>query len=182
MLISQLCQKRSLRVIISAASSATRSLLKTMLSGFDVVECPSTANALEHLQFTKLDIDFVILDDQNEANVDKVAQALQQSRQNTLRETKIIHLYTPTTAQVPSASGFSRRTPGVTKLTKPPRHARLLHAMISLRNLEGPIVPPPPSEIAAAVAKLAEAERTLFGNVLIAEGGLEELHKSCSHC
>jgi hypothetical protein len=62
--------------------------------------------------------------------------------------------------------------PGVAKMTKPPRLARLLQMLADLNNLPHPLVSHQPSEITKAIEDLAKAQRTLYGNVLIAEGNL----------
>jgi len=54
-------------------------------------------------------------------------------------------------------------------MTKPPRLARLLQTLADLKNLPHPMISYQPSEIVKAIEDLANAQRTLYGNVLIAE-------------
>jgi len=54
-------------------------------------------------------------------------------------------------------------------MTKPPRLARLLQTLAGLKNLAHPMISNHVSEIAKAVEDISNAQRTLYGNVLIAE-------------
>jgi hypothetical protein len=144
-----------------------------MLTGFKVQLATNLPEAHQHLHsFTDTDpsLDFVILDDQSEIRADDLARHLHALGLKPFNDTKIIHLYTPTT----SGSGiavFSNSTiPGVVKMTKPPRLARLLQTLADLKNLPHPVISHHPSEVVKAIEDLANAQRTLYGNVLIAEG------------
>jgi hypothetical protein len=144
-----------------------------MLAGFNVIPVSAMEDIHEYLRSYSNhnpDLDFVILDDQSETRVDDLARSLHSLRTRPFKNTKIIHLYTPTT----SSSGhpiFANSTiPGVAKMTKPPRLARLLQTLADLNNLPHPMVSHQPSEVRKAIEDLANAQRTLYGNVLIAEG------------
>ncbi|OBZ79765.1 Peroxide stress-activated histidine kinase mak2 [Grifola frondosa] len=93
---SQLMKPHPLRILISSVSSATLSLLSTMLSGFYFLHPP---------------LDFVILDDQSESRADDLARTLQSLPYESLHDTKIIHLFTPTTDNLSGAPIQCSRTP-----------------------------------------------------------------------
>lgn len=147
-----------------------------MLQGFDVTlinsleEVAKCINDLDHSSAHP--IDFVILDDQSENRAEELARLLTSLRHEAaFADTKIVHYYTPTT----SLSGhalFGNTTPGVVKITKPPRKARLLQTLAGMRGIKG--LPNPLSltstHVTKAMEDLAAAKRTLFGNVLVAEG------------
>ncbi|EPS99596.1 hypothetical protein FOMPIDRAFT_1147208 [Fomitopsis schrenkii] len=171
---AQLLHERPLRVLLSSASSATQALLCTMLKGFSVTTVSSTQEAenyITNVQSTDA-LDFVILDDQSEARVDEFTRILRTSPLPSLKDTKLVHLFTPTTdnlADHPILKPGGDGSAGIIRVTKPPRQARLLQTLASLRNLppQAPLVP-----IMNATAILEEealARRTLHGNVLIAE-------------
>lgn len=118
-------------------------------------------------------LDFVILDDQIEARVDEFTRVLRTSPLSSLKDTKIVHLFTPTTdnlADHPILRPGGDGSTGIIRVTKPPRQARLLQTLASLKNLppQAPLVPI--MNAAAILEEEALARRTLHGNVLIAEG------------
>ncbi|GBE78499.1 histidine kinase [Sparassis crispa] len=170
---SQLMKPQPLRLLISSASSATLSLLSTMLSGFFITSVSSIQEAEEHLRNARLlhpPLDFVILDDQSEPRADDLAHVLQSLSFASLKDTKIIHLFTPTTDSLSGPPVLRHDIgAGIVRMTKPPRQLRLLQALADLKNLpiEAPAAPP------MNVAELAEEEalshRTLYGSVLVAE-------------
>lgn len=144
-----------------------------MLSGFRVTPVSSIQDAEQYLQGvgpSYPSLDFFILDDQSETHADDLAQLLHSSQLTALKDTQIIHLYTPTTDSLSGHAVFSSSTPGVVKMTKPPRLARLLQTLAGLKNLPNELSTSQTSEVAKAVEDLAAAQRTLYGNVLIAEG------------
>ncbi|KAH7929368.1 dual-domain HisK/Mak2 protein kinase [Leucogyrophana mollusca] len=166
---------RAVRILASSKSTATSSLLKTMLDGFDVITVNSpeeTAAYLAGISSDSPELDFVILDDQSEHHADELVQYLTSLRKDALKNTKVVHLYTPTTDTLSRHTGpamFNSNTPGVTKMTKPPRKARLLQTLASLKDHPDSFIPPPPTDVAKAMEDISAAQRTLFGNVLIAE-------------
>jgi hypothetical protein len=112
-------------------------------------------------------LDFIILDNQSVIAVDELAQQLEASGLPYFTETKVIHLYTPTSS--PGQAVFANSsTAGITRMTKPPRLARLLQTLAQLKN--------PSLAIEAHISgmpKVSEESilpRTVYGNVLIAEG------------
>jgi CheY-like chemotaxis protein len=111
----------------------------------------------------------VILDDQSETRADELARSLHSLNTRPFKDTKIIHLYTPTTSGSGHAMFANSTIPGVAKMTKPPRLARMLQTLADLSGLPHPLVSHQPSEVTKAVEDLANAQRTLYGNVLIAE-------------
>ncbi|THU88468.1 hypothetical protein K435DRAFT_830560 [Dendrothele bispora CBS 962.96] len=167
---SDLMKPRSPRVLVISSSNVTLTLFNNMLSGFHVATVSALADALVHLQGRSNNVspilDFIILDDQSEANASELAKLTQQH--SSLREAKIIHLYTPTTS-LSGKSIFGSSTPGIVKMTKPPRKGRLLQTLAGLKNLPNTIATGPTTDVAKAMDDLAAAQRTLFGNVLIAE-------------
>jgi hypothetical protein len=144
-----------------------------MLTGFSVISVSTMENIHKHLRSYSNHnpvLDFVILDDQSETRVDDLARSLHSLRTMPFKNTKIIHLYTPTTSSSGHAIFANSTIPGVAKMTKPPRLARLLQTLADLNNLPHPMVSHQTSEVRKAIEDLANAQRTLYGNVLIAEG------------
>ncbi|KAI0809255.1 histidine kinase [Irpex lacteus] len=167
----QLMKPHPVRVLVVSKSPATASVLTTMLSGFFVNSVSSIDEARDHLRTASTihpPLDFVILDEQSENKADELARFLHSLPLDPLKDTKLLHLYTPTTDSVTGHSIFNSNTPGVVRMTKPPRRTRLLQMLSLLKN---------PSQAQVPVAGLgAQAEeqsalerRTLFGNILIAE-------------
>lgn len=145
-----------------------------MFSGFIVTLVASVQDAQVHLQAcsrSPTPLDFIILDDQSESHVDDLVRFLYSLHSPALKETKLIHLYTPTTSRAgQTVFGHSGSTPGVVKMTKPPRKARVLQTLAGLKDLPNTITTTQPTDIKRAMEDLAAAQRTLYGNVLIAEG------------
>ncbi|PSS37163.1 hypothetical protein PHLCEN_2v1036 [Hermanssonia centrifuga] len=167
----QLMKPHPLRVLVTSKSPATVSLLNTMLSGFFIASVSSIEEAQEHLRNATTihpPLDFVLLDDQSEHRADELARFLQALPADTLKDTKIIHLYTPTTDSLSGHSAFTNDTPGVVRMTKPPRSGRLLQMLAVLKNPSQNKIIPSGGEAQSEDQKLAE-NRSLFGNVLIAE-------------
>lgn len=166
--VTALCSSRHLHILIYSSSEATLSLLKTMLQRFFVKLVSTIEDMRECLKaFNKPCLDFIILDNQPMGSADELAKQLQASGLLHFVETKIIHLYTPTSS--PGQAVFANNsTAGVIRMTKPPRLARLLQTLAQAKNLsftiglQTPGVPKVPEE--------PSHERTLYGNVLIAEG------------
>ncbi|KAF9473185.1 hypothetical protein BDN70DRAFT_997771 [Pholiota conissans] len=169
---SILLNPRPLHILVCSGSDATLALLKTMLGGFRVQLSASLPEAHQYLHtFTDADpcLDFVILDDQSDIRADDLARHLHALSLESFRDTKIIHLYTPTTTGSGIAVFSNSTIPGVVKMTKPPRLARLLQTLADVKNLPHPMISHHPSEVVKAIEDLAHAQRTLYGNVLIAE-------------
>lgn len=169
---SVLLAPRPLRILVCSGSDATLGLLKSMLAGFTVIPVSSMEDTHEHLRSYSNDdtvLDFVILDDQSETRVDDLARSLHSLHTRPFKDTKIIHLYTPTTSTSGHAIFANSTIPGVAKMTKPPRLARLLQTLADLNNLPHPMVSHQPSEVRKAIEDLENAQRTLYGHVLIAE-------------
>lgn len=165
-------QPRPPRLLISSASSATQSLLSTMLSGFFINIVSSTQDAEAYLKNTQpLDtpLDFVIVDEQSEVHVDELSRILHSLPLGSLKDTKMIHLFTPTTDNLSGTPMLRSETGnGIVRVTKPPRQARLLQTLARLKNL--PRLSSTPILNASALREEeALARRTLYGNVLVAE-------------
>jgi CheY-like chemotaxis protein len=107
-------------------------------------------------------VDFVILDDQSEANANELARLIRtlgETPSSPLHETRVVHLYTPTTnrsmatgsmhdsfgsiaptsgpvtTNVSSSTNIAPAALGLVKMTKPPRQARLLQFLAGLKDL-----------------------------------------------
>ncbi|KAK0233760.1 dual-domain HisK/Mak2 protein kinase [Armillaria fumosa] len=159
------------QILVISGSSVTLALLNTFFTGFTVTPISSLQDAEMFLRnFSNLHapLDFVILDDQSDEHANDLAQFLRSLHVSALQDTKIIHLYTPTT-NLSRQSIFGTSTPGVVKMTKPPRQARLLQTLAGLKNLPNAIPSVSSTEVSKAVQNVAAAQRTLYGNVLIAE-------------
>ncbi|TCD66765.1 hypothetical protein EIP91_000956 [Steccherinum ochraceum] len=153
-------------VLVISQSSATVSLLSTMLSGLLVTSVSSIDDARRILQdrVSNPPLDFVILDSQSEHRADELARFLHGVAGDPFKDTKLIHIYTPTTD---SLSGHTTLTdtPGVIRMTKPPRRTRLLQMLAIIKHPEvHPVTTP-----VAPTKDDSLLHRTLFGNVLIAE-------------
>ena len=173
---THLNKPQPLRVLISSASTSTLSMLRTMLDGFDVLTASSIDDVEKRLRSPELvtqRLDFILLDDQSESRADDLTRFLRTLPYQTLEETKVIHLFTPTTdnfAGAPMLRSDMEMPPGLVRMTKPPRRLKLLQMLAGLKNvLDGlPIKPVVnPTELREEEAL---AQRTLFGNVLVAEG------------
>lgn len=170
----QLSQPQSMRVLLSSQSPATLSLLSNMLNGFHVETVTSVTEARAVLQDVPAKIfDVIVIDEQSEDLISDIAMFIKSSPTLSLNHTMIVHLYTPTTNSfgrtIDSTLGLS-----IIKLTKPPRTARLLNTLASIRNLPTIKGPGATTDVSKAMDDLAAAQRTLYGNVLIAEGAKYE--------
>lgn len=149
-----------------------------MLSGFFVNSVSSVEQVQEYIRETRAirpSLDFIILDEQSETRADELCRFLHQFPNDPFKDTKIIHLYTPTTDSLTGQSSFTSNTPGVVRMTKPPRKARLLQMLAILKHPDQKQVLTTGSEGQSEEQQALQA-RTLYGNVLIAEG-------TCSgHC
>lgn len=159
------------QILVISGSSVTLALLNTFFTGFTVTTISNLQDAEMFLRnFSNLHapLDFIILDDQSDEHANDLAHFLRSLHVSALQDTKIIHLYTPTT-NLSRQSIFGTSTPGVVKMTKPPRQARLLQTLAGLKNLPNAIPSVSSTEVSKAVQNVAAAQRTLYGNVLIAE-------------
>ncbi|KAI0666240.1 histidine kinase [Trametes maxima] len=170
-----LMKPQPLRVLISSGSSATISMLGTMLSGFTITSVPSIDEAERYLrnsQFAMQPLDFVILDDQSETRADDLARALRMFPYPALQDTKVIHLFTPTTdnlAGAPMLRNDTETPAGITRMTKPPRQLKLLQMLATLKNVLDQVPIRPIINASELREEEALAQRTLYGNVLVAE-------------
>jgi hypothetical protein len=169
---ASLMKPHPLTFLICSPSTVTLALLTTMLDGFIVTSVSSVQDAEAHLEAIDplTQLDFVILDDQSETHVDNLARFLHNLESSSLRDTQIIHLYTPTTNSLSGLAMFKAKHCGVLKMTKPPRKARLLQTLAGLKNLPNALYSNHATDVTKAMEDLAAAQRTLYGNVLVAEG------------
>jgi hypothetical protein len=162
-----------LRILICSPSKVTLAMLQTMLSGLDTFLVSSAEEAESYLAVLKApsSLDFMILDDQSDARAAQFSSYFASSKQPAFQNTRLIHLWTPTT----SLSMYGSTILNTIKVTKPPRHLRLLQALA-----HPGIAQVPPSHITAHVDEI-KAQRTLSGHVLIAEGTpIETILSLCS--
>ncbi|KAI6045151.1 STKc type histidine kinase [Pisolithus marmoratus] len=158
---------RPSKAVICAVSSATRALLRSILKGFDVTLLSDLDALHSHLGRYQWNdwLDFLILDDQGQTQVVEIIQILRWSNTPAFRHTKIVHLYTPTTQSL-SESAAIGGNPNIAKIIKPSRKLRILQV---LAELKGVVPSVPPSPVATTSPVIDMPQRTLFGNVLIAE-------------
>lgn len=145
-----------------------------MLSGFFVSSVSTSDDARNYLRTASTvhpPLDFVLFDDQSETRADALARFLHELPLDPLKDAKLLHMYTPTTDSLTGHSTFHSNTPGVIRMTKPPRKARLLQLLAILKNPDQNQVPAVGVGTQAAEQKALE-HRRLFGNILIAEGML----------
>ncbi|KAF9056453.1 histidine kinase [Panaeolus papilionaceus] len=168
---SLLTRPRPLHILVCSASDATLSLLKTMLSPFHVQLMPTVDAVHAYLKSygESEPLDFIILDHQSDALADDLAHYLHGLSDQQFSETKILHMYTPTTSTSGSGIFPTSSIPGVIKMTKPPRQVRLLHTLAELKNLPHTVSTYHTSEVNKAIQDIINAQRRLQGNVLIAE-------------
>jgi len=170
---ARLMEPRAPRILISSPSDAATSLLCSMLDGFDVytvLTVEELEQCLHSVKPSDTPWDCIVLDHQTEAAADGIVRLLESLHSPVLKDTKLIHLYTPVTDTISSNPMFGNNTSGIIRLTKPPRKARLLQALAKLRKLPPETYANLRSAVALTVEELPESQRTLFGNVLIAEG------------
>ncbi|TBU58822.1 histidine kinase [Dichomitus squalens] len=164
-----------LRLLVSSASSATLSMLRTMLDGFDVTTVGSIDEVERRLRNPELvsqQLDFILVDDQSEVRADNLARFVRTLPYQTMQETKIIHLFTPTTdnlAGAPMLRNDMETPPGIVRMTKPPRQFKLLQMLATLKNILDKLPFKPVVNASELREEEALAQRTLFGNVLVAE-------------
>ena len=157
-----------------------------MLDGFDVSSV-STVEELEQclrtVEPSDTPVECIILDHQAESIADAIARLLESLHSPVMLDTKLIHLYTPVTDTITGNLLFGNSTPGIIRMTKPPRKARLLQALAQLRKLPPDTYAELRSSAALTVEEPPESQRTLFGNVLIAEGQCASgcIVRSCLH-
>ncbi|KAG5723159.1 Peroxide stress-activated histidine kinase mak2 [Termitomyces sp. T112] len=159
------------KILVCSTSTATLTFLHTMLRDFHV-ECVSSAqeakSKLGDYQNFSIILDFFIIDEQSEDRLTEILQYIHKMQTRAFQDTKIIHLYTPTTSDSGQLIFGTSSIPGVVKMTKPPRTARILHTLAEIKHV--------PNSLSLtttvgsrAIEDLATTQRTLYGNVLIAE-------------
>ncbi|KAI0078477.1 histidine kinase [Panus rudis PR-1116 ss-1] len=165
-----LMKPHPLKVLIISESQPTASLLRTMLNGFIVFTAPGIPEAEVFLQGPDArnpSLDFVILDSQSEHGADELSRFFHSLPQNPFKDTKLLHLYTPTTDSLTGHTNFRTDTPGVIRMTKPPRRVRLLQTLVNAKYPEDK----PRDGAGGSTAQSDEftSQRTLYGTVLVAE-------------
>lgn len=158
-------------VFISSPSSATISLLKNILVGFKITSTSSLPTLEEELGNAKNDVDFIIVDHQSEASMLELSESLGKKKVHATEKSKIIHLFTPTSETLSHYGVGSAKTQmNVIRMTKPPRRFKLLQMLAVLKNVPHDRITLPKTDISRAMDDIALAKRSVYGNVLIAEG------------
>ncbi|KXN87566.1 Peroxide stress-activated histidine kinase mak2 [Leucoagaricus sp. SymC.cos] len=162
---SSLNHTRPLEILVYSPSKATVNFLNTVLAGFHVQSTLMESQVQDRIhQYATAEtpLDFIILDDQTEGGAEDLARKLE----NTLfKATKIIHLYTPTISRSGQPVFAVNQYPSIFKLTKPPRKFRLLQVLAELKHLPSRLS----TELMKVVEDISSAQRTIYGNVLVAE-------------
>ncbi|KAI0005369.1 hypothetical protein BJV74DRAFT_875326 [Russula compacta] len=169
---AHLMEPRPLRALISSPSDATTSLLCSMLDGFHVstvLTVEELEQSLRSAQPSDAPLDCIILDHQAEAAADGILRLLESLCSPVLKDTKLIHFHTPVTDTTSSNPVLGNSTSGIIRITKPPRKARLLQALAKLRKLPPETYADLRSAVISTAEEPPESQRTLFGNILIAE-------------
>ena len=169
-----LLRPRVPHALIISPSEVTRSLFANLLDGFRLTLTGSVEEAedqLKGLSRSRETTDFVIIDYQPDYIVNELTMKIRDMQSSALMDTKIVHLYTPTSEALLQQNRLNGTTmSGVMRMTKPPRKARLLQTLASLKDITGYKLSKSSSDVTQALDNLQAAQRTLFGNVLIAEG------------
>jgi len=169
---AELMKPQPLHLLVCSASETTLKFLENMFEGFNCHLASSLLDSemyLRSLPFDAPPLDFVILDDQSEAHAEELARCIRSLNTPSCRDTKVVHLYTPTNSGA-GQDVFQNRSAGVVKMTKPPRKARMFQFMAGLKNLPNSITTNKAVQEANELEKQAAAQRVIYGNVLVAEG------------
>lgn len=166
---ASLNKSRPLEMLVYSPSETTIRYLNTILTGSHVSSTTSTSVLREQIYAyatARLPIDFIFFDDQIESGVECLIQELENIG---FFETKVIHLHTPMIGQLGQPVFPLDKHQNIFRLTKPARKFRILQAVAELKNVPNKLSSLP----AFGLPKVEEAQvaqRTLYGNVLIAEG------------
>lgn len=162
-------KSRPLEMLVYSPSEATVRYLNTILSGSHISSTTSTSVLRDQIYAyatARIPIDFIVLDDQTEGGAERLIQELEIIG---YFETRVIHLHTPMIGQLGQPVFPLDKHPNIFRLTKPPRKSRILQAIAELKNVPNKLSTMPAFELPKAEEALL-AQRTLYGNVLIAEG------------
>ena len=173
-----------LRILICSSSDATTALLTSMLSGFYVTPLSDVEEIESYLKSAATlspHLDFILVDNQSEARVKELAELLHAIDHSSVKQARIIHLYTPTSETLSHQIASSVFDSAIVRMTKPPRKARLLRLFAGLKNIPTAGLAHQSTEVSSALDNLTTAKRTLFGNVLIAEGNSTILNSRVIH-
>jgi hypothetical protein len=139
-----------------------------MLCGFKITETTSLENIVDLVKGSELRVDFLIVDHQSEVDILQLTQSLQeQADENPM----VIHLFTPTSETLTHyGARDSKAQTNVVRMTKPPRRTKILQMLAVLKNLHSDLGTLPKTDISQAMQNIATVKRSLYGNVLVAEG------------
>ncbi|EED82903.1 hypothetical hybrid sensor histidine kinase [Postia placenta Mad-698-R] len=174
--------------IVQTAKQSCELLLKIIDSILDYSKLEASALKLEYSGFAmenmiadcmelllpmaakKLDLSYNIEPDVPPSRVDELTHVLHSLSNEVLKDTKVIHLFTPTTDNLAGTPMLRNdAVAGIVRITKPPRQARLLHTLANLKNLPSQAPLAPLLSLSAIKEEEALARRSLYGNVLVAE-------------
>lgn len=163
--------------VLISPSDATLQWLSNILTGFDLTCLKSIEEVGPFIQSCVAGlkrIDFVLLDDQSELSVQGVVKMLNPTHASSSNNVKTIHLFTPTSEFLSTYRTEESNQSGLLRMTKPVRTHRLLQTLANMKNIgsntgtsASSVVPPMPKDVHDTKEA---AKRTLYGNVLIAEG------------
>lgn len=170
-------EARPLEILVYSPSEATIKFLDAILNEFHLFSTTAASALKDRIQehvTARTPIDFIVLDDQTEGGAERLTQELWKIG---FKETKVIHLYTPTISRTGQPVFPTNKHPSIFRLTKPPRKSRVLQVLAELKNLPNKLSASPTSELTKAIEEVSTAQRTLYGNVLIAEGNILHIYK-----
>ncbi|KAI3615522.1 histidine kinase [Moniliophthora roreri] len=183
---SVLARPRPPHILVCSPSKVTLTLFSHMFNGFHLSLVPSKEDAeayIRNLTDPNPPLDFVILDDQSESHADQLAEFLHSLNLPALHETKVVHLYTPTT-KLSGRAIFGTSTAGVVKMTKPPRKAKMLQTLAGLKNLPNTLSAAPVTDVTRAMDEfnllVKQLERYQL-NVVATSNGNEALAEWEAH-
>lgn len=156
-------------MLVYSPSEATIRYLNTILTGSHVSSTTSTSVLRDQIYAyatARIPIDFIFFDDQIEGGAERLIQELENIG---FFETKVIHLHTPMIGQLGQPVFPLDKHQNIFRLTKPPRKFRILQAIAELKNVPNKLSSLPAFGLPKA-EEAQVAQRTLYGNVLIAEG------------
>lgn len=164
----------STHLMLVSPSDATLLWLSNILTGFKLTLLKSIEEIGPSIQQAEADqeiVAFILVDDQSERNVEEVINALRARDSSITRDTKIIHVFTPTSEFLSNHRSGRVDQAGLVRITKPVRTLRLLQTIAHLKNIGTSTDAGSLSEtLRLDDPKQEGSRRTLFGNVLIAEG------------
>lgn len=164
--------------ILVSSSDATLLWMGKILSGFILTLLKGIEEIGSCIQKTaeeQVKVDFIVIDHQSERSVEDVSSILHATKSPHIADAKTIHLFTPTSEFLSSQRPQGTDQIDLVRMTKPVRTLRLLQTIADLKNVgKNADMSAEPVATRGASESIAERQegpsRTLYGNVLIAEG------------